>query len=196
MIVDYFFFFQAEDGIRDVAVTGVRRVLFRSPGPRQHGRELRADLPPLGRGLADPRRRALLRGLRRRDAPRLLGGRDGRDLHGRGPGRPRAGAPFRAPDADGLPPGPSGLTRADGRDSADRLNGNPPSRLRRLETLLAQTYRMHMTFPWPLASLSHRYGSERKQARIFSDRRSSDQEGRHGSEGKGRPPSAYHCHLT
>src|SRR3989449_1342818 len=26
----FFFFFQAEDGIRDVAVTGVRRVLFRS----------------------------------------------------------------------------------------------------------------------------------------------------------------------
>src|SRR2546422_11744043 len=30
----YFFFFQAEDGIRDVAVTGVRRVLFRSGGRR------------------------------------------------------------------------------------------------------------------------------------------------------------------
>src|SRR6266436_9999482 len=28
-----FFFFQAEDGIRDVAVTGVRRVLFRSSRP-------------------------------------------------------------------------------------------------------------------------------------------------------------------
>src|SRR5688500_19242290 len=27
----YFFFFQAEDGIRDYKVTGVRRVLFRSP---------------------------------------------------------------------------------------------------------------------------------------------------------------------
>ena len=27
-----FFFFQAEDGIRDRDVTGVRRVLFRSPG--------------------------------------------------------------------------------------------------------------------------------------------------------------------
>jgi len=25
-----FFFFQAEDGIRDIGVTGVRRVLFRS----------------------------------------------------------------------------------------------------------------------------------------------------------------------
>ena len=30
-----FFFFQAEDGIRDVAVTGVRRVLFRSGWARQ-----------------------------------------------------------------------------------------------------------------------------------------------------------------
>src|SRR5271170_7391221 len=28
---DSFFFFQAEDGIRDPLVTGVRRVLFRSP---------------------------------------------------------------------------------------------------------------------------------------------------------------------
>jgi len=26
----FFFFFQAEDGIRDIGVTGVRRVLFRS----------------------------------------------------------------------------------------------------------------------------------------------------------------------
>src|SRR5439155_824509 len=112
---------------------------------------------------ADARRRALLRGLRRRDAPHLLGGRDGRDLHGRGPGRPRAGAPFRAPDADGLPPGPSGLTRADGRDSADRLNGNPPSRLRRLEILLAQTYRMHM--PSPLAAgISFAWARVRREA--------------------------------
>src|SRR5207237_7788333 len=29
-IVNVFFFFQAEDGIRDSSVTGVRRVLFRS----------------------------------------------------------------------------------------------------------------------------------------------------------------------
>src|SRR5688572_33235228 len=28
---DFFFFFQAEDGIRDLTVTGVRRVLFRAP---------------------------------------------------------------------------------------------------------------------------------------------------------------------
>src|SRR2546422_11615105 len=37
MLILMFFFFQAEDGIRDVAVTGVRRVLFRSslkPGDR------------------------------------------------------------------------------------------------------------------------------------------------------------------
>src|SRR5439155_22877311 len=65
----------------------------------------------LRRGLADARRRALLRGLRRRHAPHLLGGRHGRDLHGRRPGRPRAGAPLRASDADGLPPGLAGLTR-------------------------------------------------------------------------------------
>src|SRR2546422_11468597 len=30
MSCSFFFFFQAEDGIRDVAVTGVQRVLFRS----------------------------------------------------------------------------------------------------------------------------------------------------------------------
>src|SRR5687768_3173702 len=37
----FFFFFQAEDGIRDVAVTGFRRVLFRScdvVGQEAHGR--------------------------------------------------------------------------------------------------------------------------------------------------------------
>src|SRR2546422_6347343 len=50
--------------------------------------------------------------------------------------------------------------------------------------------------PWPLASLSHGHGSEGKQARIFWDCRSSDQEGRHGSEGRGRPPSARRCHLS
>src|SRR5205823_11220133 len=32
-----FFFFQAEDGIRDKLVTGFRRVLFRSPGVRASG---------------------------------------------------------------------------------------------------------------------------------------------------------------
>src|SRR5476651_1325727 len=32
MMMLFFFFFQAEDGIRDIGVTGVRRVLFRSPG--------------------------------------------------------------------------------------------------------------------------------------------------------------------
>src|SRR2546422_5181488 len=31
----FFFFFQAEDGIRDVAVTGVQTCLFRSPAPRR-----------------------------------------------------------------------------------------------------------------------------------------------------------------
>src|SRR5206468_4474264 len=36
----FFFFFQAEDGIRDLIVTGVRRVLFRS---RHHGGEAPAD---------------------------------------------------------------------------------------------------------------------------------------------------------
>src|SRR3712207_9089665 len=30
-MIYFFFFFQAEDGIRDIGVTGVRRVLFRSP---------------------------------------------------------------------------------------------------------------------------------------------------------------------
>src|SRR6266496_5936121 len=35
-LMDFFFFFQAEDGIRDLYVTGVQRVLFRSHG---HGVE-------------------------------------------------------------------------------------------------------------------------------------------------------------
>src|SRR6266850_7276579 len=35
MIELFFFFFQAEDGIRDYKVTGVRRVLFRSTRPVQ-----------------------------------------------------------------------------------------------------------------------------------------------------------------
>src|SRR5690606_40432649 len=36
-LVYYFFFFQAEDGIRDFHVTGVRRVLFRSGIPLRGG---------------------------------------------------------------------------------------------------------------------------------------------------------------
>src|SRR2546430_2840584 len=32
-MLSFFFFFQAEDGIRDLTVTGVRRVLFRSAAP-------------------------------------------------------------------------------------------------------------------------------------------------------------------
>src|SRR5205809_3978596 len=36
-LVVFFFFFQAEDGIRDVAVTGFRRVLFRSNAMLQPG---------------------------------------------------------------------------------------------------------------------------------------------------------------
>src|SRR5437879_13776875 len=45
MVLSSFFFFQAEDGIRDTSVTGVRRVLFRSPwygvfGPGTLSREL------------------------------------------------------------------------------------------------------------------------------------------------------------
>src|SRR2546426_7035308 len=52
-----FFFFQAEDGIRDYKVTGFRRVLFRSPG--DHGqsvfpRGLSADAGPRRHGRGDP----------------------------------------------------------------------------------------------------------------------------------------------
>src|SRR5690606_39432667 len=36
-----FFFFQAEDGIRDFHVTGVRRVLFRSYAPTLRGTDVR-----------------------------------------------------------------------------------------------------------------------------------------------------------
>src|SRR5216684_8492332 len=41
MIICFFFFFQAEDGIRDVAVTGVQTVLFRSrPRPPEKERTI------------------------------------------------------------------------------------------------------------------------------------------------------------
>src|SRR5215467_8554518 len=37
MVKFFFFFFQAEDGIRDYKVTGVQTVLFRSPGFQRVG---------------------------------------------------------------------------------------------------------------------------------------------------------------
>src|SRR6478736_9372121 len=39
------FFFQAEDGIRDLTVTGFRRVLFRSAGAALRGRAAAAEGP-------------------------------------------------------------------------------------------------------------------------------------------------------
>src|SRR5256885_14212345 len=58
----FFLFFQAEDGIRDYKVTGVQRVLFRSPlvAPRPRGARL---TPRAGVG------RAPLRGTLRHAAP-------------------------------------------------------------------------------------------------------------------------------
>src|SRR6266567_6609661 len=46
LIFVFFFFFQAEDGIRDLTVTGVRRVLFRSA--RAQGGEVCAAAGPDG----------------------------------------------------------------------------------------------------------------------------------------------------
>src|SRR5215467_1502762 len=49
-LIVFFFFFQAEDGIRDYKVTGFRRVLFRSPGAMNHShlnkitRDLKASI--------------------------------------------------------------------------------------------------------------------------------------------------------
>src|SRR2546429_1451339 len=51
LAMSIFFFFQAEDGIRDVAVTGVRRVLFRSVGHRRPA--LHSILDQLSRSRSD-----------------------------------------------------------------------------------------------------------------------------------------------
>src|SRR5216684_5447723 len=57
-IADFFFFFQAEDGIRDVAVTGVQTCalpisawgcLWRRPGAVRPVRQAAASHPPLGK---------------------------------------------------------------------------------------------------------------------------------------------------
>src|SRR5438874_13440028 len=59
-----FFFFQAEDGIRDLYVTGVQTVLFRSPRPRLllSGRAVLPALPAARLGDPPGRARHQLRG--------------------------------------------------------------------------------------------------------------------------------------
>src|SRR5687768_18236292 len=49
VLLCFFFFFQAEDGIRDVAVTEFRRVLFRSMESRPFGPTKR-DVAVIGQG--------------------------------------------------------------------------------------------------------------------------------------------------
>src|SRR2546426_4894603 len=44
IIISFFFFFQAEDGIRDYKVTGVQTVLFRSEAVDEHAIEARAEV--------------------------------------------------------------------------------------------------------------------------------------------------------
>src|SRR6266478_6545345 len=53
MVGLFFFFFQAEDGIRDLTVTGVRRVLFRSRGMAVGQRQGDAEGPGDGEVLCD-----------------------------------------------------------------------------------------------------------------------------------------------
>src|SRR5216684_3234094 len=60
------FFFQAEDGIRDVAVTEFRRVLFRSVGGRAAAGRGRSDRPLLRHRAAGAHRRACAPHLARR----------------------------------------------------------------------------------------------------------------------------------
>src|SRR3989449_7084559 len=88
----FFFFFQAEDGIRDVAVTGVQTCALPiwRPAPRQAGRDRSA------------------RGRRGRTRPRCRGGERGEDRRRRTrAARDRiAGTAPRA-----LPPGPEGDAR-------------------------------------------------------------------------------------
>src|SRR2546430_12314571 len=52
----FFFFFQAEDGIRDLTVTGVRRVLFRSLFADGFGD--RGGVDPIGLGVNLPDRKS------------------------------------------------------------------------------------------------------------------------------------------
>src|SRR3989449_6477506 len=84
MIKIVFFFFQAEDGIRDVAVTGVRRVLFRSPGPY---REAALAEPPRGQCAARVRLdvEPLVSVLRHAAVREAVGGLVGDEVHSREP---------------------------------------------------------------------------------------------------------------
>src|SRR3712207_7249099 len=67
-MICFFFFFQAEDGIRDIGVTGVQTCALPIwPVPRRHPPE--RGRTPRGRGLDPPRRAA--RPHRRRGVPGL-----------------------------------------------------------------------------------------------------------------------------
>src|SRR5215203_7427437 len=75
-----FFFFQAEDGIRVIGVTGVRRVLFRSR-PRRR-RPAAAPRDPLERPAHGGRMRRDRRAVRPRAADRADGQPSADRLHG------------------------------------------------------------------------------------------------------------------
>src|SRR2546430_13212615 len=103
------FFFQAEDGIRDLTVTGVQTcALPISPHPRdlRRRRARRARLLPGGRGNClgvRVHRRHLSRPVRRR-VPDRHGGQRGAETGAPPPGPPRGGTPRRFP-LRGPPPG-------------------------------------------------------------------------------------------
>src|SRR2546422_8466060 len=73
-LIYFFFFFQAEDGIRDVAVTGVQTCALPISRPRRRGHESRAP-PREGFGEAAACRRRPARPRAR--APRRLRGKGG-----------------------------------------------------------------------------------------------------------------------
>src|SRR2546430_16755960 len=107
LVISFFFFFQAEDGIRDLTVTGVQTCALPSPGARIRTRC--GGSSPRRRGPDDhaPPRAGALRALRwagrppdahgpappaRARPPGRPAGPQGPAAGGRGPPRPRPGA--------------------------------------------------------------------------------------------------------
>src|SRR5216683_7413868 len=118
----FFFFFQAEDGIRDLIVTGVQTCALPISPP------LRAGL----RSGGGRRRSARHRGRLEREVPRGCGllpeGRAGpgrASVEHLGTGGPRAGADRRARPVQAAGPEgpPAGLARPDPEESKERVEG-------------------------------------------------------------------------
>src|SRR3989449_650094 len=116
----FFFFFQAEDGIRDVAVTGVQTCAL-PISPFRLRQAHRGGIPAVRRGAVRP-------GRRRRGAPHRRAARGVRadELEGRAG---RGVQPRHAPEADHLerPDPPAGVHRRGRADGGPRPQGRPPA---------------------------------------------------------------------